>query len=180
MKTGKTWTIDTNIIVQWLMLKQIMPFAIKKFNLTQEFLATYESRYYSSIGFINRVLELPEKEQQFFVIEISLNELFSGIRDEIRTIMLFVKGVPISRWAYKRETKEVSFPTELSRKIYELTSQGFDILFVSKKIGIIPATVPSDNPDYFEVYSSLILNPSQSRAKNSRCDTYYNCNIREN
>lgn len=160
MKTIGKWIVDTNIVVHWLMASQIMQFAIQEFHLGQEFLNVYRNRYKHSFGFINRVLELTENSDTFGITELSLNELFSGIRDEIRTIMLFVRGVPISRWAYKRETMEVRFPEELSRNIYELTLGGFDTLIGSKKIEIIPTTVPSDARYYFDVYSYLVfLNP---------------------
>ncbi len=78
----------------------------------------------------------------------------------MRSVILFVKGIPISRWTYKRITKDVKFEEELSRGIYELTMEGFDQLLAEGKIGIISSISPSDVPDYYEVYSSLIfLNP---------------------
>lgn len=154
------WIIDTNVVVHWLMVNQIMRLATQTFHLGPGFFDAYRNRYKQSFDFINKVLELPGNNQRFVITELSLNELFSGVRDEIRSMILFVKGVPISRWAYKRETKEVKFPEELSRRIYELTLEGFDNLFGSKKIEITATTSPSDEPDYFEVYSSLVfLNP---------------------
>lgn len=154
------WIIDTNVVVHWLMAERLMNFAIDKFHLDNEFGEVYSKRYKDSVDFINKVLELPMNNHRFFITELSMNELFSGVRDEIRTIMLFIKGVPISRWMYKRETKETKFPELLSREIYELIMQGFDNLFGSKKIEIIDTTIPSDVLEYFEVYSSLVfLNP---------------------
>lgn len=154
------WIIDTNVVAHWLMADQILEFAVKHFHLSQEFSDVYKNRFRESCDFVNKVLELPANSPQFVIIELSINELFSALRDEIRTIILFVNGVPISRWAYKRETKEVRFPEELSKSIHELTLQGFDTLFGANKIDIMETTVPSDEPDYLEVYSSLVfLNP---------------------
>lgn len=157
MSAPKKWIIDTNIIVHWLMASQIMEFSIKRFRLASEFLDIYKNRYEQSISFVNKVLETPKDKHDFVIVELSLNELFSGVRDEVRSILLFVKGVPISRWASKRETKEVSFSEELSKEIYELTSLGFDALFGNNRIGIIPATSPSDEEAYLEVYSPLVF-----------------------
>jgi len=129
MATIQKWFIDTNVIVHWLMTKRIMEFAIQKFRLSQGFFDAYKNRYKDSSDFIEKVLGQSKHSHEFLVTELSLNEVFSGIRDEIRSIMMFVKGIPISRWAYKRGTKEVSFPEELSIKLYELTSEGFHIFF---------------------------------------------------
>lgn len=156
MSNIQKWLIDTNVLVHWLMANNVMEFAIQEFHLGQEFLDVYRNRYKDSCDFIEKVLGLPKNNHQFFTTELSLTEVFSGIRDEIRSVMMFVKGIPISRWGYKRETKEVSFPQELSKKLYELTSEGFDTLF-EEKIEIIPVTTPSDTADYFDFYSSLVF-----------------------
>ena len=157
MSDPKKWIVDTNILVHWLMASQIMQFSITQFRLATEFLDIYKNRYEKSINFVNKVLETPKGEHDFVVVELSLNELFSGVRDEVRTILLFIKGIPMSRWASKRETTEVRFPEELSKNVYELTMRGLDTLFAINKIGIIPATSPSDEETYFEVYSPLVF-----------------------
>lgn len=157
MITPKKWIIDTNVVVHWLMAKQIMQFSIEQFRLATEFLDIYKNRYEKSINFVNKALEAPKDEHDFVVVELSLNEIFSGVRDEVRTILLFIKGIPMSRWASKRETTEVRFPEELSKNVYELTMRGFDTLFASNNIGIISATSPSDEETYFEVYSPLVF-----------------------
>ncbi len=156
MATIHKWLIDTNVIVHWLMTNKVMEFVTQEFHLAQEFGDVYRNRYKESCDFIDRALELSDNNQQLLVTELSLSEVFSGIRDEVRSIIMFTKGIPISRWSYKRETKEVSFPQELSRKLYELASKGFDTLF-ERKIEIISTTTPSDTADYFDIYSSLVF-----------------------
>jgi hypothetical protein len=103
------------------------------------------------------VLSSPVSGYDFVIVELSLSEAFSAVRDEVRSILLFVRGIPISRWATKRETKEVSFSEGLARRVYELTSLGLDALRLGDKLGIIPATSASDEDAYFEVYSSLVF-----------------------
>ena len=110
-----------------------------------------------SCDFIDRVLELPREDNEFLMVELSINELFSGLRDEIRAVILFTKGVPISRWASKRETEGVQLDEELSRNTHESVLKGFDTLFGGQKIRIVETTTPSDAPDYLDVYSSLIF-----------------------
>lgn len=159
MKSLKSLVIDTNITVHWLMSEKIIDYLIKEFNLTKEFANVYRRRYEPSVIFVNEVLNSKEKRYNFYITELSTNEIFSGIRDEVRSVLLFVKGIPISRWMYKRVTKDVKFKEELSRAIYELAMEGLDVL-IENKIEIIPTISPSDAPDYYEVYSSLIfLNP---------------------
>ena len=160
MKTKEKWLIDTNVVVHWLMAEQIMQFLVAEFKLAQQFHDTYANRYGHSVDFIVKVLEVNKREGEFSVAELSLNELFSAIRDEIRTVMLFVRGVPLSRWASKRETQEVRFSEDLLKNVHELTLQGFDQLFGEKHIAITPTIAPSDEDDYLELYSSLVfLNP---------------------
>lgn len=154
------WIIDTNVAIHWLITNQILEFLIKYFSLSQEFASVYENRYKESCDFINKILELPQRDDEFIMIELSINELFSGLRDEIRAVALFKEGVPISRWASKRETKEIQFDEELSKSIHKLVLKGFDTLFGSQKIKIVETTTPSDDPNYLDVYSSLVfLNP---------------------
>ena len=157
MTANEKWIIDTNVIVHWLMQKQIMPFAVQHFHLANEFFETYSNRHRRSFDYINQVLGLSGENQQFLITELSLSELFLGIRDEIRCIMLFIGGVPIARWQYKRESKDVNFSEELSKTIYELTLKGFDSLFGEKRIEIIPVASSSEEKTYFDVYSSLIF-----------------------
>jgi hypothetical protein len=154
------WIIDTNVAVHWLMARQILEFLVKHFHLSQEFADVYESRYKESCDFINDILELPQKDNEFLIVELSINELLSGLRDEIRAVILFKEGVPISRWASKRETKEVGLDEELSKDIHRLVLKGFDTLFGGQKIRIVETATPSGESDYLDVYSSLIfLNP---------------------
>ncbi len=160
MKLG---IIDTNLIVHWLMSEKIINYLIEEFSLTEEFGNVYRRRYEPSVNFVNTVLNSDEGEYIFNITELSTDEIFSGIRDEVRSVILFVKGIPISRWMSKRVTKDVSFREELSKRIYEHTMEGFDILMSGGRIEIIPTISPSDAPDYYEVYSSLIfLNPELS------------------
>ena len=152
--------IDTNVLVHWLMATNIMESVAGEFDLGEELVRVYRKRYEPSCSFVDKVLQSRGSGREFVVTELSLNETFSGIRDEVRSVILFVKGVPISRWASKRETKEVSFPESLSKKIYESTLRAFDSLYGQHRIVIIPVTKPSDEENYFDIYSSLIfLNP---------------------
>ncbi len=154
----KKWVIDTNIFAHWLMANHMLGFLISHFNLSQEFLKVYQSHTNESNIFINAVLnKTGDKDNIFFMTELSLNEIFSALRDEIRTIILFVNGVPISKWASKRESKEATLSESLSKHIYNLTLKGLDVLISGKRIEIIKTTLSSDEPDYLEVYSSLVF-----------------------
>jgi len=92
------WIIDTNVAVHWLMVNGILEFLIRQFHLSQEFLDVYKNRYKESCDFVDRVLKLSNNNHTFLITELSVNELFSALRDEIRTIILFVDGIPILRW----------------------------------------------------------------------------------
>ena len=155
MSTIKKWIIDTNILVHWLIAQEILKHCIDEFHLPKEFLTVYQDRFEKSITFLNNALETPKEKHLFFIVELSLSELFSGVRDEVRSILYFTHGIPISRWASKRETQEVRFPENLSEQLYNLTSKALDMLFGEQKIGIIPASSGEDN--YLDVYSSLIF-----------------------
>ena len=155
MSTIKKWIIDTNILVHWLIAQEILKHCINEFHLPQEFLNVYQNRFEKSIAFLNNVLETQKEKHLFFIVELSLSELFSGVRDEVRSILYFTHGIPISRWVSKRETQEVRFPENLSEQLYNLASRALDTLLDEQKIEIIPASSGEDN--YLDVYSSLIF-----------------------
>ena len=157
MRVRRKWIIDTNVVVHWLLAKHVIPVCIPRFRLPREFCTVYENANRPAISFIDRVLDLPGGAHDFVLVELSLSEMFSGVRDEVRSMLLFSKGVPISKWAMRRVTKDVRFPEDLSHNVYEATSRGLDVLLGSDKIGIIPSTSPSDEEAYLEVYSSLVF-----------------------
>ena len=149
--------IDSNIFVHWLMSNYVLEYVVQTKKLSSEFREVYSERYKESVMFIDFILSTRFLRLNFMVIELSLSEIISGIREEARTVILFNTGVPLSRWLSRRETKDAKIPEELGKEIYERTLKGFDQLFQQGGIEIIPTVAPSESEDYFDVYSSLIF-----------------------
>jgi len=139
------------------MANKVIDYVVHIQKLSKEFRTVYRRRYEKSVRFIDYVLSNPVDNIEVLVVEFSLAEIFSGIREEARTVIMLNKGIPVSRWTSRRETREARLPINIGEKIYKLALEGFDTLFETGKLQIIPTATPSDIPDFFEVYSSLLF-----------------------
>ena len=96
-------------------------------------------------------------DQSFSITELSISELFSALRNEVHAILLFVQGVPLSRWSSERDyDNKNKIEESVLKNIQEQTLKGFDELF-GKKIEIIETHTPSSDKGYIDVYSSLVF-----------------------
>jgi hypothetical protein len=82
------WIIDSNIICHWLMATVVLEPIVKRYNLSQEFLQVYKNRYCDSCELVE-FASCDSVEHTFFIEELSINELLSAIRNEVRAIILF-------------------------------------------------------------------------------------------
>ena len=90
---------------------------------------------------------------------LAINELFSAIRDELRSIILFNNAVPISKWRDSRNIPDIKI--EDYKPIYEMTLKSFDILFEKNTILVIKEWSPDDEPNYWEIYSQILFGIKQ-------------------
>jgi hypothetical protein len=156
---NKVWFIDANILAHWVLGKGgVLGFLIDNFRLTNEFFDIYSKRYEESINFIDELIisgGQNEKSDEFYVSHLAINELFSGLKDELRSIILFKNGVPISKWRDSRNNPDIS--SDDYKAIYEITLKSFDILFGKKNIEYINELSQEDNPNYLSIYSSILF-----------------------
>ena len=128
-----------------------------RYGLSEEFREVYLARYSSSISFIDEII--PKRNVgptcDFYVSYLALNELFSAIRDELRTIILFKNGLPISRWRDGRNFPDI--PEECMEVIYAKIQGTFDVLFENG--AIVPLSdEPEESGDNFsEIFAWLIF-----------------------
>lgn len=128
-----------------------------RFKLPDEFSDVYRRRYEDSISFIDKIIEQKKKglKDEFFISYLAGNELFSAIRDEVRSIILFNKGIPVSRWRDSRNNPDIS--NDDSKEIHKKTLKSFDILFEKKAISFIKEQSPDDDQNYWNIYPSLLF-----------------------
>lgn len=153
--------IDTNVLAYWILGKgEVLSSMLNRFNMSNEFLNLYQRRYQDSIDFINKLIEIKNKikENEFYISNFAVNELFSVVKDELRSILLFKKGVPISRW------KDQLYSPEIEPKdyefIYEAIFKSLDTIFSKieeKNIELITESSPEDHENYYEIYSSILF-----------------------
>jgi hypothetical protein len=128
-----------------------------RYGLSEEFKEVYLARYSQSISFIDEVITQRHRKPlcDFYISYLALNELFSAIRDELRTIILFKNGLPISRWRDGRNFPEI--PDECTEAIYAKIQSTFDALFENG--AIVPLSdEPGENGDNFsEIFAWLIF-----------------------
>ncbi|MCZ7382770.1 MAG: hypothetical protein O8C64_14525 [Candidatus Methanoperedens sp.] len=168
MAQNKVWFIDANILVHWVLGKgEVLNFLIDKFHLNNEFFNIYSKRYEDSISFIEELRKSRSlyDANEFYVSHLAMNELFSGLKDELRSIILFKNGVPISRWRDSRNNPEIT-STDYEA-IYKTTLKSFDILFGKKAIEYIDEQSLEDNPNYFDIYSSILFLVKEAKTQDS-------------
>jgi len=142
---------------------KILEYLVNKSNLSKDFLDVYEKRYDDSINFIDKILnlDLVKNEQEFYVSSLVINELFSAVRDEIRSVLMFNNGVPISMWKDQRLNPDIS--EEDYQEIYQKVLSSFDMIFLTKKIIYIPEQSQIDGDSYWDIISSILFLIKQSR-----------------
>lgn len=77
------------------------------------------------------------------------------MKDELRSIILFNKGMPISRWRDARTNPEI--PENCFRAVYTRTLQSFDTLFEEGRIHYLPEHTAVSDQEYFSIYASLLF-----------------------
>lgn len=142
----------------------VLNLLVEKHNLNKEFKDIYKERYSDSVTLIEKILDFSERDDlEFLFTNLCLKELFSAIRDELRSIVLFKKGVPISRWRDPRINPE--FKKEDYNDVYEILLESFDGLFQNGMIQPIPDIQPEDEKEYWNVYSSLLFLVKESQTQ---------------
>lgn len=127
------------------------------YHLSKEFRDVYASHYADSISFIDTIVndEIPDLSQEFYVSSLAINELFYAMKDELRSIILFNKGMPISRWRDARTNPDI--PEKCFRAIYNKTLQSFDTLLGEGLIHYIPEGSAESDPEYWSIYPPLLF-----------------------
>ncbi len=127
------------------------------YHLTPEFRDVYTSHYTESISFIDTIVteEIPESEHEFYVSSLAINELFYAMKDELRSIILFNKGMPISRWRDARANPDI--PEKCFRAIYDQTLTSFDTLLGEGSIHYLPEVSSVSDPEYWSIYAPLLF-----------------------
>lgn len=164
----KVWFIDTNITAHWVLGKGgVLNFLVKEFNLTEEFYELYSKRYEESINLIEEIIKLGKhkKNNEYYISYLSINELFSALRDELRSILLFKNGVPISKWRDSRNNPDIK--SNEYKSIYEITLKSFDILFENKAIELMHEESLEDDPNYLDIYSSILFLVKEAKTQDS-------------
>jgi len=166
--TGKVWFIDTNILAHWVLGEGgILQYLCERFDLHRDFFDVYLGRYQTSLAFIDEIVQQRSRglPDEFYMSALATNELFSAIRDEARSILLFKSGIPISRWRDSRNNPEI--PEEHYERIYELTLGSFDTLFENHGIVIIPEASPWEDDTYWSICSSILFLIRKSKTQDA-------------
>ena len=137
--------------------KHVLDYIVRSRRLSPEFKEVYRNRYQNPLNLVDYIISNPSIGTRVSVVEFSLAEVFSAIRDESRSVLMLINGVPLSRWGSRRYTGHVRIPMSMGEKIYELTMEAFDKLFYEGRIEILATAGPTDYPDFFPVYSSLLF-----------------------
>jgi len=157
--------IDTNIIANWVLAEGgVLSLLVDKYELDREFEEIYRKRYSDSVDLVELILENAlNGHKEFLISNLSLQELFSAIRDELRSIVLFKKGYPISRWKDPRINPD--FNEEEYHDVYKKVLESFDILFQGSSIQPIRDIQSFDEKEYWDVFSSILFLVKESQTQ---------------
>jgi phosphopantetheine adenylyltransferase len=146
------WALDSNVIAYWIIGKKILPYLVNEYLKMPDYLIkTYERRYINSIKLVDWYLSGKIKEIKFCTYELNMWEIINSVKDEIKTLFLFVKGHPLSRWKFM--TRSIKVPEDVIESVYNLTMRSFDDLFYGEnKIELFE--LPEVN---IELFSYLLL-----------------------
>jgi hypothetical protein len=117
----------------------------------------YANRYASPISFVDEIISKKSDglDDEFFISHLAMNELFSAIRDELRSIILFKNGIPISRWRDARLDPDI--PEKCAHAIYTKILETFDPLFGDGALYLIKEGSTDDAENYWSVYFSMLF-----------------------
>jgi len=156
--SSKVWFIDANVLTHWVMGSGgVLDILCDGYHLTKEFRDIYCSHYSESISFVDTIVkeEIPESQHEFYVSSLAINELFYAMKDELRSIILFNRGMPISRWRDARTNPEI--PEKCFRAIYNQALQSFDTLLGEGSIHYLPEGSAESDPEYWSIYAPLLF-----------------------
>jgi predicted nucleic acid-binding protein len=157
-KTGTRWCIDTNTLVPWLITDSgVLDLLIKKYGIPSDFRDIYLHRHKHSVDFIQRIIDLKSKgfSDEFYFSYLAMNEVYSAVRDEIRSILLFKNGTPLSRW--NEEKNSLDLPGDSMETVYEDIENRFDILFGNNTIIPLSDEPEEEGDNFTEIVASLIF-----------------------
>ncbi len=166
--TGTRWCIDTNTLVPWLITDSgVLDLLIKKYGIPKDFRDIYLNRHKHSIDFIERIIDLKTRgfPDEFYFSYLAMNEVYSAVRDEIRSILLFRNGTPLSRW--NEEKNSIDLPADSMETVYVEIENKFDVLFGNNTI--LPLSdEPEERGDNFsEIVASIIFTFKRAKTQDA-------------
>jgi predicted nucleic acid-binding protein len=156
--TGSRWCIDTNTLVPWLITDSgVLDLLIKKYGIPVDFREIYLNRHKESIDFVQRIIDLKLNgfPDEFYFSYLAMNEVFSAVRDEMRSILLFKNGTPLSRWS--EEKNSIDLPGDSMETVYEDIENKFDVLFGNNTILPLSDEPGEEGETFSEIVASLIF-----------------------
>ena len=84
-----------------------------------------------------------------------MNEVYSAVRDEIRCILLFKNGAPLSRWP--EEKNSVDLPDDSRKLLYVAIEKEFYVLFGNGTILPLSDEPEEKGDNFSEIVASLIF-----------------------
>lgn len=84
-----------------------------------------------------------------------MNEVYSAVRDEIRSILLFKNGTPLSRW--NEEKNSIDLPPDSMETVYRDIEKKFDVLFGNNTILPLSDEPEETGDNFSEIVASLIF-----------------------
>ena len=154
----------------WLMRDSgVLDLLIKKYAIPKDFRDIYLNRHKHSIDFIERIIDLKSRgfPDEFYFSYLAMNEVYSAVRDEIRSILLFKNGTPLSRW--NEEKNSIDLPADSMETVYVDIENKFDILFGNNTILPLSDEPEEKGDNFSEIVASLIFTLNALKHRTQYC-----------
>lgn len=164
------WFIDTSVLANWIISKSgSTEYLFNALGIGFEHISNYNNKHKDSIDFINKIINLNENDpsyhDEYYITYLTIDELFSSVKDEINSIMLFKEGEPISRWRDPRNLKPIK--EEHFKEIYTLTMSTLDKLLADdSRITLTPDRSFRDK-EFLGIYARILFLMKDARTQDS-------------
>lgn len=150
-----SFLLDSNVIAYWIIHSEILNLATKELGLPEELVTAYRVRYSTSINLVNSIIKTNHNPTfKFYTYEFNFFETNSAIKSEIRSMYLFTKGVPFSKWSDPREFPKIEVSEKFIEEINKRYYKAYRQLTTKKRVNLLVIPFSSDG-ERFDLQMSI-------------------------
>jgi predicted nucleic acid-binding protein len=164
------WFIDTNVVASWIIAESTLLEKLSKYyKFPDGYRELYRQKYQSEVELINSITSMDKTQMpetnEFYISFLSTNELFSAIRDEIVSLILFNNGEPISRWPGLKSS--IILTDKQAQLTYKTILKKMGYLFENNVKMILDWDEEQKNSSYWDIASSFLFKLKNTKTQDT-------------